>query len=181
MDQSSSKSASNEGVRVEQSKVFGLFAHADVFHRQSHLLTDCDDHAPLGRAVELRQDDARTLDGIGKVLGLADSVLAGRRVEHQQDFVRRFGDHFSQDAVNLGQLLHQVLLRLEPAGRIDDGRVCLDLQGPRGRPVRNGRRIASLLSLDDFDAEPLRPDRQLRDCAGRKVSAAPRITFFPSA
>ena len=58
---------------------YGLdgFAHADVFHRNAHLLTDGHHHAAFGGAVELCQNDPGAAGHFGKVPGLADPVLTG--------------------------------------------------------------------------------------------------------
>ena len=82
----------DELVGHEGGQVVGLFADADVFDRQADLLADGDDDAALGRAVELGQDDAGAVDGLGKLCRLADAVLAGGGVEHQQHFVRGVGN-----------------------------------------------------------------------------------------
>ena len=97
----------------------------------------------LGGAVELRQHDAGAVDRLGKVCRLADAVLAGGGVEHQQHLVRRLGDELADRGLNLRQLGHQVLLRLQPAGRVDDADVDLLrdrlLDGSIGDRRRDGR------------------------------------------
>ena len=77
------------------------------------------------------------------MLGLADAVLARRGVEHQNHFVRGLGDLLAQDAVDLGKLLHQVLLGLQPAGRVDDADVGADLHGLGDGAMRHAGRIAA--------------------------------------
>ena len=69
-------------VGFEEGEVVGLFADADVLHRQADGLANGHDDAALGGAVELGQDDAGALDGLGEMLGLADPfwpVVASRR------------------------------------------------------------------------------------------------------
>src|SRR5690349_18810283 len=63
-------------VGVERRKVFVAFAEADVLHRETHLLADRDDDAPLRSAVELRQDDACAAGCLSELARLADAVLA---------------------------------------------------------------------------------------------------------
>ena len=62
---------------VERFQVVDLFADADKLDRQADSLTDGDDHAAFGGAVEFGQHDAGAVDGFGKALGLADAGLAG--------------------------------------------------------------------------------------------------------
>src|ERR1035437_1515305 len=55
----SSKERLHEIFRVEGQNVAGLLADAHVPHRQPKLARDSDDHAALGRAIELCEDDSR--------------------------------------------------------------------------------------------------------------------------
>ena len=53
-------------IRIEERQVFRLFTHADVLDGDLKLLTDGDDHASFGRAVEFRQHDPGALHGFAK-------------------------------------------------------------------------------------------------------------------
>ena len=53
-------------------------------------------------------------------LRLADAVLPGRRVEHEQRLVRGVRVELAGDGRDLAKLLHEVLLGLQPAGRVDE-------------------------------------------------------------
>ena len=57
--------------------------------------------AALRGAVELRQHDAVDRHRLGEELGLAQAVLAGRRVDGQQRLVRRALDLLGDDAADL--------------------------------------------------------------------------------
>ena len=46
-------------LRVERLEIVDALAEADVLHRHAQLLRDGNADAAFGRAVELRQDDAR--------------------------------------------------------------------------------------------------------------------------
>ncbi len=129
--------------RVERPQVVEPFADADELHRQAELVRDRDGDAALRRAVELRQRDAGHADGVVEEPRLLQPVLAGRRVDDEQHLVRRAlappGDH----APHLRELVHQVRLRVQPAGRVDDHdvRVGADrVVGDRGRDRRRARR-----------------------------------------
>ena len=62
----------------------------------------------------------RDLDGLAEELRLPDAVLAGRGVDHEQRLVRRALEAALDHAPDLRQLLHQVRLRVQAAGRVDD-------------------------------------------------------------
>ena len=75
---------------------------------------------PLAVPSSLARKMPVTLDGLEEFLGLADGVLAGGGVEDEEDFVGGAGDLLVDDAADLGQLAHQVVLGLEAAGGVDD-------------------------------------------------------------
>ena len=92
------------------------------------------EHDPaLGAAVELGEHDPGHPDRLGELACLDEAVLAGRRVEDEQhlgDVPRRpIGD-----AADLSQLLHQVRLRVQPAGGVGEHEV-------RAAALRRGDRV----------------------------------------
>ena len=106
------------------------------------------------------------LHGLGEGLGLADAVLAGGGVEHQQHFVRGVGNELADHAVDLGQLLHQVRLVVQPAGRVDDADVGLLLDRRGHGAMGHAGRVALGRPGDDLHAQPVGPDRELLDGRG---------------
>ncbi len=156
----------DERARLEQGEVFGLLADADVLDRQANLLANRHDHAAAGRAVELGQNQPGALHRVGEMPGLADAVLAGRGVEHQKHLVRRLGNLLAQHAMDFRELLHQIVLRLQPPGRIDDAYVGADFHGAGDGAMGHGGRIAARRAGDDFRPEPLGPNGQLLDGGG---------------
>ena len=66
----------DELVGVELAEIGGTLADADVAHGQLQLVGDGEDDAALRRAIELRQHDARELDGFLELLCLLERVLA---------------------------------------------------------------------------------------------------------
>src|ERR1041385_705965 len=107
-------------LRIEWLQVFRLLAKADELDWQPEFLLDRDYHPALARAVELGDNEAGERDGLVKLARLVERVHAGGGVEHEQGFMRRAGELAAHDAVNLLQLLHQVVLGVQPASGIDD-------------------------------------------------------------
>src|SRR5689334_8006552 len=113
------------------------------------------------------------------MLRLADSVLARRGVEYQQHLVRRLGNLFADGSLNLRQLLHQVLLRLQAPGRVDDADVDLLRQRRFYGLVSDTRGVTSLLDLDDPRPEAIGPDAELLYRSGAEGVARPQEDGFP--
>lgn len=168
----------DEFVGAEWSEILGLFADAQVLHGKSNLLADGDHHAALRGSVNLGQHNAGTFYRFGKLERLADAVLSGRGVEDQQYFVRGFGDLLADRVLDLGELGHEVLLRLQAAGGIDDGDVHAILDGIFDGTIGNARGVAVRLAGDDGDAEAVAPDRELLDGSGSKGIPCPKDDFF---
>ena len=107
-----------------------------------------------------------TPGALAEHLDLRKRVLAGGRVEDEQDVVRRFGVEAAEHAADLGQLVHQMRLVLEPPGGVDDQRV----DAGRGRlldPVEDDPGgVAAFLAGDHRRADAVAPDLQLLDRRG---------------
>ena len=97
--------------------------------------------------------------------GLADGVLAGGGVQHEQPLHRRRGIA-RDDPVELAQFLHQVDLRVQAPRGIDDQ----DVHPARPHRLQtvedHGARVAARLVPHHLYPDPLRPDRQLIDRLG---------------
>ena len=73
--------------------------------------------AAAGVAVELGHDHAVELQRLVERLGAVDGVLAGHRVDHQVDLVG------TDAAVDHRELVHQLGVDVQPAGRVEDHHV----------------------------------------------------------
>ena len=119
-------------------------------------------HDPaLGTPVELRERDACHVDGLVEETSLLETVLPGRRVHDEQRLVRSAFEPRGDDAADLRKLLHQVRLRVQSAGGVDDDDVtttCLarldSVEGDRCG-IRATRRS------DEIGSGAIRPDLQL--------------------
>src|SRR5206468_4406828 len=150
-----------EVLCVERAQILERLADADQLHWQAELVRDRDRDAALGAPVELREGDARHADGVLEEARLLDGVLTRGRVDHEQRLVRcSFGarrDH----AANLGELFHEIRLRVQPAGGVDDDDVAAVPARAVDRVVRDRRGIAAPLALYELRAGALRPDTEL--------------------
>ena len=102
----------DEAVDVEEVQVLDFLAQPDVLDGDVELLPDGNHHAAFRGAVELGQNDPRATGRLRKTFGLADPVLAGGGIQDEEHFVRCVGDELGDHAADLGELIHQVGLRL---------------------------------------------------------------------
>ena len=89
--------------------------------------------AAAGVAVELGHHDAVEVDGLGELLGDVDRVLAGHRVDDEQDVVRL------DRRADLDELVHERLVDVQAAGGVDDQ----DVLALHLRPVERPRAIST--------------------------------------
>ena len=101
-------------------------------------------------------------------LDLVERILAGGRIEHQDDVVRRLGVQPPEHAAHLGQFVHQMRLVLQSPSGVDDQRV----DAGRGRLLDavedDTGRVAAFLAADHRRADAVAPDLQLLDRRGAK-------------
>ena len=118
--------------------------------------------AALGAAVELGEHDAGHPHLAAEALRLEDAVLPGRRVEDEQDVPRLIRQAALDDAADLRQLVHELLLVLEPAGRVDQHGI---------EPSRLRRRHGVEGDRARIGARPLGDDRARRAARPRRAAA----------
>ena len=104
---------------------------------------------------------------------LLKPVLTRRRVHYEQRLVRRAVDSALDHAPDLGQLVHQVGLRVQAAGGVDDHDVATSrpprLDGVEG----DGSGIAARRRSDEVRPGPFGPDLELLLGGGPKGVAGP--------
>ena len=101
-------------VGMEHLELVELLADRGELDRLAGDRLDRERGAAAGVAVELRQHDAVERDALLERLGDVDGLLAGHRVEDEQDVERL---HRVADP---RELVHQRLVDVEPAGGVDD-------------------------------------------------------------
>ena len=123
--------------------------------------------AAAGVAVELGEDHAVELRGLGELLGDVDRVLAGHRVDDEQHDVRL-------DALlDVRELLHQRLVDVQAAAGVDDQDVLAVALGLIERPAGDVDRVLVGALLVDRRARLAADLDQLLD-GGRAVDVAGR-------
>src|SRR5271166_3175103 len=95
----------HEGARIEWRQVVRPLAEADQLDGNAQLTLYGDDDPALGRPVQLGQHDAGDVDHLGEHPGLAEPVLPGGRVEHEQYLIDR--GLLLYHALDLAELVHQ--------------------------------------------------------------------------
>src|SRR3954447_17348786 len=116
---------------VEALELVELLPHAREQDRLAGDGLDAERGAAARVAVELRHHHAVELDGGGELLGDVHRVLAGHRVDDQQDVVRlhRLAD--------LDELVHERRVDVQAAGGVDDEDVLALHLRPVERPPRD--------------------------------------------
>src|SRR3954447_8067087 len=150
-----------EVVWIEWPQVVQLLADADQLHRQAELVRDRHGDAALRGAVELRQRHTADLDGLAEEARLLEAVLPGGRVDHEQRLVRRAFEALPDDAVHLGELVHQVRLGVQPTGGVDDDHVAASRLRRLDRVVGDRGRVSPALRADEVRACAPGPDLDL--------------------
>jgi len=121
-------SASEEAVDkfgfVEDLEVVNLFSHSDVPDGDFEFVGDGEDDAAFGCAIELGEGEGGDFGGFGELAGLLDCVLPGGGIEDEEYFVGRCGHDLLHDALDFGELVHEVDFVVEAAGGVDDDDVC---------------------------------------------------------
>src|SRR3982751_1052329 len=148
---------------VERPEIVGLLTHTDGVDRKAEFLGCGDQHASARGPVELVHDEASHARALAEHFDLRKAVLAGCRVQDQEDIVRGLGIESTEYAADLRQLLHQMRFVLEAAGGVDDehvlaGRGCL-----ADAVEHNPGSVAAFLARNQRRADAVTPDLQLLD------------------
>src|SRR6266542_1059185 len=151
----------HELMSVEGTQVLDLFADADEAHRHLQFVTDAEDDAALGGAVELGEDDTSDVHGLLEAGGLGDGVLAVGGVEHQEHLVGGVGQRLAHHAPHLLELGHQVLFCVEPPRGVTNNDVEAFALRPFDGIEDHGRGISSLFAFHHRHSGALSPDLQL--------------------
>ena len=169
----------SELFRVEGLQIFRLLAETDEFDGQAKLFLDCHHHAALAGAVELGDDQAGERHGLVKLARLVERVHASGRIQHQQHLVRRPRPLFADDAVQFLQFLHEIVLGVQAARRIEEQIVHpARLRGGDGVMGHRGG-IRPIAAGDDFHLEAVAPHLDLLDGRGaERVAGGEQDGFF---
>ena len=137
-----------------------VLARADELDRHAGHGLDRQGGAAAGVAVELGHDHAVEFQGLVEGLRAADGVLAGHRVDHQEDLVG------TDAAVDLGQLAHQFFVDVQAAGRIEDHHLHAAVLGLLDGDLAEGHGVLRGQVGIDGNTKLLAQDLQLLDGRG---------------
>ena len=108
---------------MEDLELVELLADADELDRHAGDRDDRQGRPAPGVAVELGQDERRQPDPLGEGLGALDRVLAGHGVADVNRLDR------GEDVLDELQLIHQLVVDVEAAGRVDEQQVVAAVAG----------------------------------------------------
>src|SRR3954449_7340946 len=154
-------------LRVEALELVELLAHAGEQDRLAGDGLDAQRGAAAGVAVELAHQHAVELDRLGELLGDVHGVLAGHRVDDEQDVVRL------DRPADVDELLHELGVDVQAAGGVDDQDVLAVHLRLVERPPRDVDRRAVGALLVDVGADLGAELDELVD-GGRPVDVARR-------
>lgn len=113
--------------------------------------------------------------------GLVDAVLAHRGVHDQPNLARLARLGFADGPFDLFELLHQVVLGVEPSGGVDEEKVVAPGLSGLGGVVGEGGGVGPFRRLDHGDAQAVAPDLELGAAGGPEGVAGGEEHPFPSA
>src|SRR5881628_1343213 len=99
---------------MERFEVFQFFADADELDRLADDTLETQGRAAAGVAVQLGENGTGDIQRLIKMGGDVDRFLAGRRVEHEQDFLR------SDQVPQANQFLDERFVDMVAAGSVKD-------------------------------------------------------------
>ncbi len=155
------KGGGTEGLQVVQT-----LADTDEFYRKLQLILYGEDNTAAGCAIQFRQDNTCDVGHFHEFLGLADGILSGGGIQHQEDFPVGVGELPVNDPVDLAKLVHESLFIVDSAGSVADDDVGVIFDSSINCVKYHGGRIRALVVLDDVHTGAVRPDLQLVDGGG---------------
>ena len=145
-DVSHAQDSPGHALRGERVEVLDLLSRSQEKNRGPGDLLQAHRRAATRIAVHLREDDARERQALVEGLGGLHRVLAGHGIDHQ-DLVVGLGGRR-----DLGHLVHEQLVHVQPARGIEDDHVAAVGRGLRHARLTNpGRR--SPLQVKDRDVQ----------------------------
>ena len=163
---------------MEDLQIFHLLTDTDELDGNVEFALDGEDNTALGSTVELGQDKTGDISGVLEFGCLNDGVLTGGRVENQQRFACRIGQLTADDAVDLGKLVHQVLLVMQTSCSIDDQHIGVTALCGADCIINDRCGIGTFVMADKLDTDTVSPDCDLVDCGGTECVCGGKDNFF---
>src|SRR5262245_60042747 len=108
---------------IERPEVVHALTHPDELHGEPELDRDRNRDTASGAPVELRERDTGDAGGIPEQPRLLEAVLPRRRIHDEQRLVRGALETPADDPTDLLELGHEVGLRVQSPGGVDDRNV----------------------------------------------------------
>ena len=160
-----------ERFGAEGFQIFGCLTNANEMDWQAVRFGNGDEHTALGCAVELGHDEAGDACRLAERLDLRERVLANRRIQYEDDIMRRGGVEFLHHPDDLGELFHQFGLVLQTASRVDKHEIEVVPAGFFDSFKDQPCGVGTCVFREDRDTRPLAPDRELLDrCSAECVA-----------
>ena len=147
-------------IRVERLQVFQPLTAADKRDRHADDRHHRQRRATARIAVHLRQHDAGDADAAVKLAGALNGVLPRHRIRDVEQ-IRRVGD-----ALDRHKLGHELVVDVQPPGRVDDDDVEPLRRGLGHRPPGTRHRVEVTGRIEHLHASLARHDIQLRNGRG---------------
>ena len=97
---------------------------------------------------------------------LVEGVPAGGGIDHNESFVRSGFVLLANGAFDLGELVHEIVSRVESTRRVAEEEVVVSADRFLVRLIADGGRVCFVSSGDDGEVEPLTPADELLDGSG---------------
>lgn len=137
------------------------FAHTHQLYRNAQLIANGYDDTALCSTIQLCQHDAGNICHFLEQSRLVHGVLSGGCVQHQQNFPMASLCSRLNDAVDLCQFLHQILLIMQPSCGVADQHITASCLCRINGVIDHRCRVRAFGVLDNIHAGTLCPDLQL--------------------
>src|SRR5581483_1964919 len=156
----------SECLGIELAEILRLLANADEADGKLQASRDSHDDPAFCRAVELGQNESGDAARFVELNGLRQRVLSLVGIQDEKHFMGSGRIDALNDTLVLLELLHQVRLAVEAAGRVREQHADLARAGGLQSIEYHRARIGSRLLSSEFRARALRPDIELLDGGG---------------
>ncbi len=139
-------------------EILDFLAHADELDRNAQLILDGHHDTALGSAVELGQDNSCDIRHFAEQSRLGHGILTGSGIQDEQRLDGTALCLLRQDAVDLLQLVHEVLFVVQTTCGVNDQHITMARHGGGDSIEYDCAGITALGMLDNIHACTLCPN-----------------------